>query len=276
MVCKLIFILFILNLYGVIPVVFQSSSNDLLIFRPEPTPTPTPTFLPELADIDLDDDMPQGHELALTDRGKAYLNMCQFKAAGRKKWMVLFKRGRSYSLETRSLRFLRPDTKNSDYFGTSYPTTFSGSQNAIFLVRTDSELKAGSVQTAFFDPGSSKDFGFAFVPGYTKELRLNKDLYTLRIVPATDKSRGKFNALMLEGRGKKQVIYFYPFGGPGSGELRWAGDLDHDGKLDLQLMYFETNGGGSVDLLFLSSMAEHKNLVKPFAITFAREFETCG
>ena len=44
-------------------------------------------------------------------------------------------------------------------------------------------------------------------------------------------------------------------------ELEWVGDLDGDNRLDLLFRYYELNGGGSVDVLLLSSHAKRKAIL---------------
>ena len=48
-------------------------------------------------------------------------------------------------------------------------------------------------------------------------------------------------------------------------DLEWVGDIDGDGLLDLQISYFEQNGGGQNSILFLSSRATGNSLVKAYA-----------
>jgi hypothetical protein len=193
------------------------------------------------------------------------------------KWLVLTQRGGRYSLVTAlaSVRKLR----SSSYPGDENDArlTFSNIERPVFAVRDLKSVRPGGVTTLYERP-SDREIDRRNLPidpmktGFKRDFNLGDDWYTLRVSRGKTAAGTTVGALVLEKDDVHQVIAQNYHDGSGEiiGELRWVGDLDRDGKLDLYFDEFNEKGYYRVSL-YLSSAAAAGNLVKRVA-----EFSTAG
>lgn len=182
-------------------------------------------------------------------------------------WIGLFKQGDHYRL-TRTI--VKNGQLMSDGLGITRRLYFKDSTKALRLFCDKGELPTGPVETIRY---LSKEFtpNGEFVDGLSSkmalELRLGSDFYRVRVSLFNRSSDFPIQTVILEKGGVEQLIYFRSnFSGFDIGQINWAGDLDGDGLLDLELYYFEQNGGQGRRLLFISSQAGPGELVKAYAI----------
>jgi hypothetical protein len=149
-------------------------------------------------------------------------------------------------------------------------------QNPSVAVFHDLDLGTGMVTTSFWTDRSSYD------SGARKSLQklgvwsttLGDTTYQLTSVrTATGTMR-----YHLEGNGLKQLLFITPVTGKHEGDvtpfIRWAGDLDGDGRLDLVVTLPDDNCGFD-DRLLLSANAKKGKLVT-LAAQSAGRFAACG
>jgi hypothetical protein len=104
--------------------------------------------------------------------------------------------------------------------------------------------------------------------GFKDEFQVGENWYTLRVAPGQTRSGEKVNVLVLEFDGRVEVVTYNMYYLSENtkydtlGYLRWVGDLDRDGKLDLYLEHFGYEKGGFSSSLFLSSEATEGNMLK--------------
>lgn len=142
-----------------------------------------------------------------------------------------------------------------------------------FLLRKTGMLKEGKVTTVFSGFSSFDDElrdGYetnSFQENTIRQFRLDDSdpEYTFRVQKGLSRSKDKVLVLLLEDGETSQVINFAYYSDseePYLGDnLLWAGDLDHDNKLDFYLEFYNEKGGYRTGL-FLSSKAEKGKLVK--------------
>lgn len=92
---------------------------------------------------------------------------------------------------------------------------------------------------------------------------LGDNRYTFSVKTGVNRSGEKIVALLLENNGQSQIINTSNFSDtPILGDnLLWAGDIDHDNKLDFYMEFFNEKGAYWTGL-FLSSKAEKGKLVQ--------------
>jgi hypothetical protein len=109
--------------------------------------------------------------------------------------------------------------------------------------------------------------------GDKRTFRLGDKNYVIRVIQGTSSQFSHPADLLLEYAGHKQFIWW---GNANDDlelcELKWVGDLDGEGKLDLILAYLERDEigevvGGRGEALFLSSHAKAGKLVGPAAFS---------
>ena len=256
----------------VTPTTLKLESHDIPKINLHPS-NEIEDFNPEFRNVKLrDQDIP--FQLQLGFDGEFSLRKCELDSVRKNgRWLGLFNKEGSYSLERRSLKVGRPET---DDFGTWYPTSFRNSKAAKFLFTDDGSLKLGSVKTFYEMPprkyvNDDENSPFqSMTIGFSRRFNQNALDYTIRVAPGTDESGHQVGVVVVEHGDKQQVIYYQDL--PGGidmaiADLEWVGDLDGDGRLDLQISYFEQNGGGQNSILFLSSKAPEDSLVKAYALS---------
>ncbi len=139
----------------------------------------------------------------------------------------------------------------------------SDKQNAIFLLRHTS-LSAGPIQASRLNLGNSimietqVEIGFG---GETYRIALEKPKSRKRKI-AGDSYVERYREVVLHKGSERTVIGKRPPKEDNEGwhDLLWAGDLDHDGKLDF--IIYDGFNNGSLTCLYLSSVADEKQIVK--------------
>lgn len=138
----------------------------------------------------------------------------------------------------------------------------------VFLIRGLPGLSTATVKTIWQQSDVVLTDGRSLVPRADTRFELNAVQYRLEVLnphPGEGGELGKAASLVLHANDKSQTIYSLPNGGnDASWEMRWVGDLDGDGKLDL---YLSLSDHYNVDqrILFLSSQARSGELVRAVA-----------
>jgi len=233
------------------------------------------TQSPEFTDLDVDEDG-SGPQLVLSPVFKGESAICRSEkpSFSKRSALVLFKRGEKFSLERTplTLRELRK-TETSAF----YPIKFKDSTDALFLLSDNGSLRPGAVQTLYLQPWNSdvpddELFFDGLRIGDSRSYWLGDKNYTVRVSAGPSSTNHSVAELILETPNQKQMFWYEETLDKENeiGELEWIGDLDGDDRLDLLFRYFELNGGGSVDVLLLSTHAVKGNLIGPAAFSFAR------
>lgn len=237
-------------------------------------------FAPEFFDLPNFEDADQDHQIASSELIMMFedgiYRTSEVVAKHGQTWLVLAKDSNQYSLQNSraSVKQLRSVSWPGDENDTKLNFTVKG--RPIFAVRNISGLKPGNVTTIFHaNPDSESDPQTGEISdGYHHAFELGDNRYVLRVSRGLTKGGEKAAVLVLESGGLKQVIKQVPAAvSPDRnivGSLIWAGDIDHDGKIDLYVDEFNEIGATVVDL-YLSTKASGGNLVG-----FAAGFVTAG
>ena len=244
----------------------QSSEKDVLVT------SPTPDF----SDLSIDESgsSPQ-MVIAFVLNGESAICASEKSRFSHGTALVLYNRNNHFSLERTHLDFnslLR--TESSAFF----PIKFNESKRATFLVSDDGVLSPGPVRTLYIQPWNipvpdNKLFFDGLRIGDKRSFDMGDIAYTIRVSAGPSSETQPVAVLILENQEHKQMIWYGAIFDKENevGELEWVGDLDGDERLDILFRYFELNGGGSVDVLLLSSHAKDGNLLGPAAFSFARD-----
>ncbi len=146
----------------------------------------------------------------------------------------------------------------------------------LLLLKNSKRLKPGSVETYYLGPSSDEMDKRHLDPkemslGFKGEFQIGENWYILRVAPGQTESGGKVNVLVLEFDGRVEVVTYNMYFLSDNtkydtlGYLRWVGDLDRDGKLDLYFEHFGFEKGGFSSSLYLSSEAMGGNMLKEAA-----------
>lgn len=141
--------------------------------------------------------------------------------------------------------------------------------NPLFLLKNKKNLKIGEVNTLFrgrtWQEARKDDAEMTTMKeGFNEKFNLSNTEYTLRVEKGVDNEQNQILVLLLETSTTSQIVYYIDYAGEGDyvGDLFWVGDIDHDGKLDLYMDFWNYEKGYYSSGLFLSSEAEKGNLVK--------------
>lgn len=198
----------------------------------------------------------------------------EVKARNGEKWLGLFvaKSGSELRETTIKIRFVHDGIEDEDESqATGKTVSIDRPNEPLFLVRNAPDLKPGLVTTIFHR--APLDI-FSLSKNPEVPLKLGAQSYQLKLTgrpPETDSILPHNPQLSLSDGTTTQVIFHLEgLTGDADWSLRWAGDLDGDGKLDL---YAELNPHYNVIArkLFLSSFAKPGQLVAEVA-----EFVTTG
>lgn len=237
-------------------------------------------FVPEFLDLPNFGDVGPEHQVEIAELIMTFddgiYRTSEVVAKPGQSWLVLTKDGNKYSLQKSraSVKQLRSVSWPGDE--NDAKLAFGVKGKAIFAVRNIPELRPGDVTTVFHEnPNSESDPQTGEISdGYHHTFELGDSRYVLRVSRGLTKDGDKAAVLVLESGGVKQVIKQVPAAiSPDRniiGSLIWAGDIDHDGKLDLSVDEFNEKGATLVDL-YLSTKAVRGNLVE-----LAAGFVTAG
>ena len=144
----------------------------------------------------------------------------------------------------------------------------AGDAEPLFLIRGLKTLKPGPVKTltteqAILTPGKSMHFGLGRGDSY--QLIVFGERYEDSIGIT---SLQEYEIEIREG-GRSQVLVSFSATDAAVPSLLWAGDLDHDGKLDLLINAAFHYNIYTAPVLFLSSTAEDGELLDKVAMFFA-------
>jgi hypothetical protein len=246
----------------------SSQSSQEVVSLTSPTP--------EFSDMSVDESG-SGPQVVIASvvNGESSVCLSEKPRFGRGTALVLFRRDDKFSLERTQIEF---ESLVQTELSLSYPVKFRGSKRALFLLSDDGNLSPRTVRTLYLIPWNAsipddKLFFDGLRIGDRRSFNIGDVVYTIRVSTGPNLQAGPTAVLVLENREKNQMIWYGAIFEKESevGELEWVGDLDGDEHLDLLFKYFELNGGGSVDVLLLSSHAMPGNLVGPAAFSFARD-----
>jgi hypothetical protein len=179
-------------------------------------------------------------------------------------WFGLFGRDKESYLASTKIRVRRTD---KDW------TIFSvkGKEEPLFLVKNLKNLKKGRVETVFRghtwqEADEDNQELTSFSKGFIRSFRLGGKDYTLRVEEGVSEKNESIWVLLLETGQTSQILHYIDYSGENAnvGNLYWVGDLDHDGKLDLFMDFWNYEKGGYSSGLYLSSEANKGKLVKEF------------
>lgn len=180
-------------------------------------------------------------------------------------WLGLFKQGGNYSLLPVVITVENvhdPISDNDESEKTGKEIKVLGQENAVFLIRGKGFGQYRPVKTIFnSDTNIESDFDETYQFGGKKyNLRVEterKDNENPKLLNETSK------LILTEGK-SSQIIYSVEECDDCSWQIKWAGDLDNDGKLDFYLQLNDHYNVASMKI-FLSSEAENGKLVKEVA-----------
>ncbi len=176
---------------------------------------------------------------------------------------VMFEQNGRYYLRRSSAVFASEKVKGAEY--SLVTISFNGPGKSVFIFSDLLFLKDGEINTLYLRPAQSEIEGRGLPIAYslwkreTRSFALGKNYYTVRVTKGLASDGRKLDVLLLEKDYKHQVIDAIEYHGEADEsftDVVWAGDLDHDGKLDLI-----TNGTQGI-MLHVSSKAEPGKLVK--------------
>jgi hypothetical protein len=172
-------------------------------------------------------------------------------------WLVLVRGSQGSSLESvvpRAIPVQNPCTGADTTLALGRPV-----EGEPLILLASEALAPGPLESAWAQPR------FLY-PGESVPLRLGDQWFSLmaygRAVPGPhDTLMDDYQLILRLGSTSDTIAAFRRFGLEGRPEIRWAGDLDRDGKPDL-LADLTTHYAGSRLVLFLSGGAESDHLVR--------------
>lgn len=215
----------------------------------------------EDAITDLDHDEPK-FDIKLLETGDGF-HGDQVDAKTGEVWFGLFKgRDHFYFRRTKLKVTLVNDPivdDENDKTGKKVETSIK--DPAVFLLKDANRLREGKIQTVFY--ASEPEEATNLKNGTVKKFDLGGTIYEMAVVNegSKDEFLGKGSKLILKRNGQVQVLRDFRDGCDDCyWNLYWAGDIDHDGELDL---YLDLSGHYNVTdrRLYLSSEAEESKIV---------------
>ncbi len=180
-------------------------------------------------------------------------------------WLGLFKQNENYSLlpvviTVENVYDALVDNDESQKTGKE--VTVLGQENAVFLIRGRNFKQSRAVKTVLDGEKSigndfDQNFDFAGKKYNLKVESKKKDTENPQYLNETSK------LILTEGK-SSQILYSVEKCDDCSWQIKWAGDLDNDGKLDFYLQLNDHYNVASMKL-FLSSEAENGKLIKEVA-----------
>ena len=180
-------------------------------------------------------------------------------------WLGLFKQNENYSLLPVVITVENvhdPIIDNDESEKTGKEVTVLGRENAVFLIRGRGFSQSRVVKTVFQGEKSiENDFDeiFDFEGG-----KYNLKVESERKNAENPKLLNETSKLVLTEGKTSQILYSVDICDDCGWQIKWAGDLDGDGKLDFYLQLNNHYNGANMKL-FLSSAAENGKLVKEVA-----------
>ncbi len=266
-----------------IAVTRQSVPPDEIVRQSEDLPSPVELpdqkseFEPEFHDLpDFEGDGKYRIKLVDTSaRDNAY-RKSEVIAKNGERWLGMFEDDGKTFLRKVSTK-VKFDPTYEGYGDEDYVRLTTGEPKLpLLLLKNGKRLKHGSVETYYLGPSSDEMDKRHLEPkemslGFKDEFQVGENWYTLRVAPGQTRSGEKVNVLVLEFDGRVEVVTYNMYYLSENtkydtlGYLRWVGDLDRDGKLDLYLEHFGYEKGGFSSSLFLSSEATEGNMLKEAA-----------
>ena len=242
---------------------------------PETAVTP-PTSQPEIFEEseDWENERDEDFAIGLIETGEGF-HGDQIAAKSGEVWLGLFGKENSYSLRSTTIKVRRvfdgvvDDEKTGQQTGKS--VFADGSIEPVFLIKNAKQMIEGPITTLYRAPSDDEDIQpsdeqySSIRAGFRKEFKISHDTYTMAACKGSTKAGKAILVLVLENDGISQVIHTVPdFEENYLGSLKWAGDLDRDGKPDF---YFELYVHDNVSYrnLFLTSAAKKGKLIKKVA-----------
>lgn len=193
-----------------------------------------------------------------------------FKIRNGETWLGLFVDGEDSNLRETKVKLGR--VKVYDSFWLKIST--KDKKTPLFLVKNLKKVKAGEVETLFYkkpydendEYDETKELESNLKSGFSKEFKLNKKTYKLWTEEGIDEHGDKILVLLLNDGKTTEIVHYIHYLGEGEpvGTLKWVGDLDSDGKLDLYMDFYAYEKGYYSTGLFLSSEARKVGLVERF------------
>ena len=251
-------------------------SKPKTIIQDIPKSKPETKFKPEIFDIP---DSSENEEtpkyktklMDITETGNNFDKEEIEEAKSGEMWLGLFGEKSEFYLRNTKIK-IRPDQRENYGHKDSLTIKLSRKGESVFLLKNAGKLREGEVKTLYrrpsYDETESPETEFDSMKiGFAHKFRLGSKIYTLQVKAGLTKSNEKKSVLVLKTGNKSQIVFFnhYFEAGDNIGSLLWAGDSDHDGKLDLYLDFYSFEKGGFGSGLFLSSEAEKGKLVKQVA-----------
>lgn len=185
-------------------------------------------------------------------------------------WLGLYTQGENYSLlpSVLTVETVHDAVVDAADEKTGKSVKILGQTKPIFLIKGDGFVQSRTVKTVF---DGEKTIGNNFDETYNFQSKSYR-LYVETENPKNVKSEtvDETSRFILSDGKTKQIIYSQKYCDDCSWSLRWAGDLDDDGKLDFYIDLSD-HYNSSHRRLFLSSKAGNNELVKEVA-----EFVTVG
>ena len=198
-----------------------------------------------------------------------------FKIKNGETWLGLFTDDEESSVrQTKVKRKQVKKDRNSDLIWSEISS--SDKKTPLFLVKDLKKVKAREVETLFYKKPYNENDGFDeakelesnLKSGFSKEFKLGEKIYKLWTEEGVDEHGDKILVLLLSDRKTSQIVHYINYMGEGEpvGYLKWVGDLDSDGKLDLYMEFWNYEKGSYSTGLFLSSGARKEGLVELLVI----------
>lgn len=209
------------------------------------------------------------HEFKSPDTAWPSYSRSEIDVRSGEKWLGLYSLGGKVQFaETRVTRsprrgYIGPGDELYDWL------KFERKGELLFLAKDIVGLKPGEVATLFIK--RSSDDRVYMEQGFRRAFKLGEIEYVLRVTTGLQSDGGQVNVLVLESKGKSQIVTFNLYYKDHNtlynsiGELLWVGDMDRDGRLDLHFSDYGYEKGGFGSNLYLSFPASGDRMVERVA-----------